>query len=71
MVTLMRVSREANLRFDRSRIKAIVGIAVIVGCLVTIFYVFSRPSRNEIGPEHDFVNDHCGRALRDRSMRSL
>jgi hypothetical protein len=55
MVTLMRVSR-----FDRSRIRAIIAIAVIAGCLVTIFYVFSRPSRSELGPEHDFVTVIAG-----------
>jgi hypothetical protein len=37
-----------------------VGIAIIAGCLVTMFYVFSRPSRNEIGPEHDFVTIIAG-----------
>jgi hypothetical protein len=64
MVMLTGVSREAKpgtgRRFDRSRIKALMGISIIVGCLATMFYVFSRPSRNEIGPEHDFVTIIAG-----------
>jgi len=64
MVMLTRVSREAKpgtgRRFDRSRVKALIGISIIAGCLATMFYVFSRPSRNEIGPEHDFVTIIAG-----------
>ena len=46
MVTLTRVSREAmagrSLRFDRSRIKALIGIALILGCLATMYNLTIR-----------------------------
>jgi hypothetical protein len=48
-----------------SRIKpqALVGSVVIVSCLAAIFYIYSRPSRNGFGAEHDFVTvvtgAHC------------
>jgi Glycosyltransferase family 87 len=48
---------------ERRTPKALIGIAIIVACLATIFYVFSRPSRNGYGYEHDFVTvitgAHC------------
>ena len=73
MVTLTNVLREAkpgrNLRFDRSPIRALIAIALILGCLATMFYFWSRPSRNKIGPEHDFVTvitgSHCAIARCD------
>jgi hypothetical protein len=64
MVSLTRTLREENpgtgQRFDRTRIKVFLGIALIAGCLATMFYVFTRPSRTEIGPEHDFVTIIAG-----------
>ena len=67
MVTLTGISQEAKAgkdnRSERSRIKALAGIAIIIGCLAIMFYYWSRPSRNKIGPEHDFVTvvtgAHC------------
>ena len=48
---------------ERSRIKALIGIATIVSCLASIFYIYSRPARNGYGAEHDFVTvvtgAHC------------
>jgi hypothetical protein len=47
----------------RSRIWAAIGVALIVSCLASIFYIYSRPSRNGFGAEHDFVTvvtgAHC------------
>jgi hypothetical protein len=47
----------------RSRIWASIGVALIVSCLASIFYIYSRPSRNGFGAEHDFVTvvtgAHC------------
>jgi hypothetical protein len=64
LVTLTKVSQDAKtgtgIRWEPSRIKAFTGIALIVGCLATVFYVYSRPSRNEIGPQHDFVTVIAG-----------
>jgi hypothetical protein len=45
---------------ERSRIKALVGIAIIVSCLASIFYIYSRPARNGYGAEHDFVTVIAG-----------
>jgi uncharacterized membrane protein len=45
---------------ERSGIKALIGAALIVSCLAAIFYVYSRPSRNGYGPEHDFVTVIAG-----------
>jgi hypothetical protein len=43
--------------------KALAGVVVIVSCLASIFYVYSRPARNGFGTEHDFVTvlagTHC------------
>jgi hypothetical protein len=48
---------------SRSRVQALVGSILIVSCLATIFYIYSRPSRNGFGAEHDFVTvvtgAHC------------
>jgi hypothetical protein len=48
---------------SRNRVQALVGSIVIVSCLATIFYIYSRPSRNGFGAEHDFVTvvtgAHC------------
>jgi hypothetical protein len=64
VVTLTRVSQKSKpgtgIRWERSRIKFLIGIAMIVGALATVFYVYSRPSRNEIGPQHDFVTVIAG-----------
>jgi hypothetical protein len=50
-------------KLERPTIKALIGSAVIVACLASVFYVFSRPSRNGYGYEHDFVTviigAHC------------
>ncbi len=47
----------------RDRVKAVVAVVIIVSCLAAIFYVYSRPSRNGFGAEHDFVTviagTHC------------
>jgi hypothetical protein len=59
MVTLTKVPENA-IRLERSTIKPLIGTAIIVGCLATVFYVYSRPSRNEIGPQHDFVTVIAG-----------
>ncbi len=49
-------------RFPLSRMQLQAGVAsiVVVGCLAAIFYVYSRPSRNGFGPEHDFVTVIAG-----------
>ena len=73
MVTLTRVSQQAEprkgIRSDPGRIKALIGIAIIIGCLAAVFYFWSRPSRNKIGPQHDFVTvitgSHCAIARCD------
>jgi Glycosyltransferase family 87 len=48
---------------NRERVQALVGSIVIVSCLASIFYIYSRPSRNGFGAEHDFVTvvtgAHC------------
>jgi Glycosyltransferase family 87 len=48
---------------SRNRVQALVGSIVIVACLASIFYIYSRPSRNGFGAEHDFVTvvtgAHC------------
>ena len=48
---------------NRDRLKAAAGTIVIVSCLAAIFYIYSRPSRNGFGAEHDFVTviagTHC------------
>jgi hypothetical protein len=48
---------------ERRTIQALIGSVVIVACLASVFYVFSRPSRNGYGYEHDFVTviigAHC------------
>lgn len=45
---------------ERSRIKALTGIAIIVACIGSIFYLYSRPARNGFGAEHDFVTVIAG-----------
>src|SRR5271154_3156768 len=40
--------------------KALVASLVTVFCLGTIFYIYSRPSRNGYGAEHDFVTVIAG-----------
>jgi hypothetical protein len=35
--------------------KALVASGMVAFCLAAIFYIYSRPSRNGFGPEHDFV----------------
>ena len=48
---------------SRDRVKAVVAVVIIVSCLATIFSIYSRPSRNGFGAEHDFVTviagTHC------------
>ncbi len=48
---------------SRNRVQALVGSILIVSCLASIFYIYSRPSRNGFGAEHDFVTvvtgAHC------------
>jgi hypothetical protein len=48
---------------SRNRVQALVGSILIVSCLAAIFYIYSRPSRNGFGAEHDFVTvvigAHC------------
>jgi hypothetical protein len=48
---------------ERRRIKALIGVVIIVGWLASIFYIQSRPARNGYGAEHDFVTvitgSHC------------
>jgi hypothetical protein len=39
---------------------AFLGSAVIVSCLAAIFFVYTRPSRNGFGAEHDFVTVIAG-----------
>ena len=67
MVTLTAKPPKA-IRFEPGS-KALVGIAIIFGCLAAMFYYWSRPSRNKIGPEHDFVTvitgAHCAIARCD------
>ncbi len=45
------------------RAKALFAVLLILGCLGSIFYIYSRPARNGFGPEHDFVTviagTHC------------
>jgi hypothetical protein len=45
---------------ERSRLKALIGSALIVSCLAAIFFIYSRPSRNGYGYEHDFVTVIAG-----------
>ena len=45
---------------SRMRLQACVASIVVVGCLAAIFYVYSRPSKNGFGPEHDFVTVIAG-----------
>jgi len=45
---------------ERSRVQALIGSTLIVSCLAAIFYVYSRPSRNGYGAEHDFVTVIAG-----------
>ena len=45
---------------SRMRLQAWVASIVVVGCLAAIFYVYSRPSKNGFGPEHDFVTVIAG-----------
>jgi hypothetical protein len=47
-------------KLQRPTIRALIGTAVIVACLASIFYFFSRPSRNGYGYEHDFVTVIAG-----------
>jgi hypothetical protein len=67
MVTLTAKPPKA-IRFEPGS-KALIGIAIIFACLATVFYYWSRPSRNKIGPEHDFVTvitgAHCAIARCD------
>jgi Glycosyltransferase family 87 len=49
---------------QRSRVeapaRALIGSVLIVSCLAAIFYIYSRPSRNGFGAEHDFVTVIAG-----------
>jgi glycosyl transferase family 87 len=45
---------------SRDRVKALIASVVVAGCLAAIFYVYSRPSRNGFGAEHDFVTVIAG-----------
>ena len=45
---------------ERSPIKILAAIAIIVSCLGTIFFIYSRPARNGFGAEHDFVTVIAG-----------
>jgi hypothetical protein len=57
------VSPQRGYSMQRSRLKAIAGVVIIVACMAGIFYKYSRPSRNGYGAEHDFVTviagSHC------------
>jgi Glycosyltransferase family 87 len=57
------LAKERSVKLERGRTKAVIGIAIIVACLASIFWVYSRPSRNGFGVEHDFVTviagTHC------------
>jgi hypothetical protein len=44
----------------RERLKALLASLVIAACLGAIFYIYSRPSRNGFGAEHDFVTVIAG-----------
>jgi hypothetical protein len=52
---------------QRSSIKPLLAVIAVVSCLTGIFFVYSRPSRNGFGFEHDFVNVISGvQCLTDR-----
>ncbi len=51
---------ERGAKWERGNIKALIGVALIVACLASIFYAYSRPSRNGFGAEHDFVTIVAG-----------
>ncbi len=48
---------------SRDGVKASFALVIIVSCLAATFYIYSRPSRNGFGAEHDFVTviagTHC------------
>lgn len=44
----------------RGNSKALIGVVLIAACLASIFYVYSRPSHNGFGAEHDFVTVVAG-----------
>lgn len=48
---------------ERNRLKALIGVVIVIGWLAGIFYFETRPARNTFGPEHDFVTvitgSHC------------
>ena len=48
---------------QRNRIQATIGAVVILTCLASTFYTYSRPGKNGYGAEHDFVTviagSHC------------
>jgi hypothetical protein len=45
------------------RVRAVLGVAIILGVLASVFYIHTRPARNGYGAEHDFVTviagSHC------------
>jgi hypothetical protein len=45
---------------NRDRLKALLASLAITACLASIFYIYSRPSRNGYGAEHDFVTVIAG-----------
>jgi Glycosyltransferase family 87 len=45
---------------NRDRLKALLASFVVAACLGSIFYLYSRPSKNGFGAEHDFVTVIAG-----------
>jgi Glycosyltransferase family 87 len=45
---------------ESNSLKALIGVALILSCLGSIFYLYSRPARNGFGAEHDFVTVIAG-----------
>jgi hypothetical protein len=62
-VTLRKFSYDNSgkaLKLDRCSLKALIGVTLILSCIASIFYLYSRPSRNGFGDEHDFVTVIAG-----------
>jgi Glycosyltransferase family 87 len=45
---------------NRDRLKALLASFLVAACLGSIFYIYSRPSKNGFGAEHDFVTVIAG-----------
>jgi hypothetical protein len=45
---------------NRDKLKALLASLLVAGWLASIFYIYSRPSRNGYGAEHDFVTVIAG-----------